>query len=148
MTEVMIWANALLQIALVRTARQGARQLGEDTPSFSTTRTCAVSNGTGAAAAVVPSSAEIGSNDGYSRWPVTEMMVCFNAQFGCACDAVRRRRLGRRAGLKSPLDARELATKTLTCDTDRTKARTPKCRPAFGCSRRALPGPNKKIGRD
>ena len=29
-------------------------------------------------------------------------------------------------------------------DIDRTKARTPKCRPAFGCSRRALPGPNKK----
>ena len=38
----------------------------------------------------------------------------------------------------------KLAKKTLTCDTDRTKARTPKCRPAFGCSRRALPGPNKK----
>ena len=80
----MIWANALLQIALVRTARQGARQLFEDSPSFSTTRTCAVSNGTGAAAATAPSSADIGSNDGYSRWPVTEMMVCFNAQFGCA----------------------------------------------------------------
>ena len=42
---------------------------------------------------------------------------------------------------KSP---NKLATKTLTCDTDRTKARTPKCRPAFGCSRRALPGPKKK----
>ena len=43
---------------------------------------------------------------------------------------------------KSP---NELAKITLTCDTDRrTKARTPKCRPAFGCSRRALPGPNKK----
>ena len=28
---------------------------------------------------MVPSSANIGSNDGYSRWPVTEMMVCFNA---------------------------------------------------------------------
>ena len=80
----MIWANALLQIALVRTARQGARQLFEDSPSFSTTRTCAVSNGTGAAAAVVSSSADSGSIDGYSRWPVTEMMVCFNAQFGCA----------------------------------------------------------------
>ena len=38
----------------------------------------------------------------------------------------------------------KLAKKTLTCDTDRTKARTPKCRPAFGCSRRALPGPNQK----
>ena len=63
----MIWANALLQIALVRTARQGARQLFEDSPSFSTTRTCAVRNGTGAAAAVVTSSAEIGSNDGYFR---------------------------------------------------------------------------------
>ena len=56
----------------------------EDSPSFSTTRTCAVSNGTGAAAATAPSSADIGLNDGYSRWPVTEMMVCFNAQFGCA----------------------------------------------------------------
>jgi len=43
---------------------------------------------------------------------------------------------------KSP---NKLATKTLTCDTDRTKARTPKCRPAFGCSRRAFPGPNKKL---
>ena len=42
---------------------------------------------------------------------------------------------------KSP---NKLATKTLTCDTDRTKARTPKWRPAFGCSRRALPGPNTK----
>ena len=29
--------------------------------------------------------------------------------------------------------------KKLTCDTDRTKARTPKCRPAFGCFRRAVP---------
>ena len=84
MAEVIIWANALLQIALVRTARQGARQLFEVTLSLSTTRTCAVSNGTGAAAVVVPSSADIGSNDGYSRWPLTEMMVCFNAQFGCA----------------------------------------------------------------
>ena len=36
------------------------------------------------------------------------------------------------------------AKKTLTCDTDRTKARTPKCRPAFGCSRRALPGPKNR----
>ena len=36
-------------------------------PSFSTTRTCAVSNGTGAAAAAAASSADIGSNDGYSR---------------------------------------------------------------------------------
>jgi hypothetical protein len=50
----------------------------------------------------------------------------------------------RKISKKSP---NELATKTLACDTDRTKARTPKCRPAFGCSRRALPGPNKKIGR-
>ena len=49
-----------------------------------TTRTCAVSNGTGAEAAEVPCSADIGLNGGYSRWPVTEMMVCFNAQFGCA----------------------------------------------------------------
>ena len=38
----------------------------------------------------------------------------------------------------------KLATKTLTCDTDQTKARIPKWRPPFGCSRRALPGPNKK----
>ena len=45
---------------------------------------------------------------------------------------------------KSPKSPNKLATKTLTCDTDRTKARTPKCRPAFGCSRRALPGPNIK----
>ena len=66
-TEVMIWANALLQIAFVRTARQGARQLFEDSPSFLATRTCAVSNGTGAEAAVVPSFANIGSDDGYSR---------------------------------------------------------------------------------
>ena len=80
----MIWANALLQITLVRTARQGARQLFEDSSSFLTTRTCAVSKGTGAVAAAVPISANIGSNDGYSRWPVTEMMVCFIAQFGCA----------------------------------------------------------------
>ena len=64
----MIWANALLQIAFVRTARQGARQLFEDSPSFLTTRTCAVSNGTGAAAAATaPSSTGIGSNGGYSR---------------------------------------------------------------------------------
>ena len=42
----------------------------------------------------------------------------------------------------------KLATKTLTCDTDRTKTRTPKWRPAFSCSPRALPGRNKKIGRD
>ena len=67
MTEVMSWANALLQITLVRTARQGARQLFEEYPSFLTTRICAVSNGTGAEAAVVPSSADIGSDDGYSR---------------------------------------------------------------------------------
>ena len=81
----MIWANALLQITLVRTARQGARQLFEDSPSFLTTHTFAVSNGTGAAAATAPSSAaDIGSNDGSSRWPVTEMMVRFNAQLGCA----------------------------------------------------------------
>ena len=66
-TEVMIWANALLQIAAVRTARQGARQLFEDSPSFLTTRTCEVSNGTGAAAATAQSSADVGSNDGYSR---------------------------------------------------------------------------------
>ena len=66
-TEVMIWANALLQIAAVRTARQGARQLFEGSPSFSTTRTCAVSNGTGAAAAAAPCSADIRSDDGYSR---------------------------------------------------------------------------------
>ena len=79
----MIWANALLQITLVRS--QGARQLFEDSPSFSAMRTCAVSNGTGAAAAAaVPCSTDIGSNDDHSRWPVTEMMVCFNAQFGCA----------------------------------------------------------------
>ena len=64
MTEVMIWANALLQIA-VRTARQGARQLFEDSPSFLTTRTCAVSNGTGVEAATAPCSADIGSDDGY-----------------------------------------------------------------------------------
>ena len=38
----------------------------EDSPSFSTTRTCTVSNGTGAAAATAPSSADIGSSDGYS----------------------------------------------------------------------------------
>ena len=81
----MIWANALLQITLVRTARQGARQLFEDPPSFLTTRTCALSNGTGAvAAAALPSSADIRLNDGYSRWPVNEMVVCFNAQFGRA----------------------------------------------------------------
>ena len=43
-----------------------------------------------------------------------------------------------------PKSQNKLATKTLTCDTDRTKARTPKWRPAFGCSRRALLGPNKK----
>ena len=60
-------SRALLQIAVVRTARQGARQLFEDSPSFLTTRTCAVSNGTGAEAATAPSSADIGSNDGYSR---------------------------------------------------------------------------------
>jgi hypothetical protein len=66
-TEVTIWVNALLQIALVRTARQGARQLFEDSPSFLTTRTCAVSNGTGAAAAATPSSTDIDPNDGYSR---------------------------------------------------------------------------------
>ena len=66
-TEVMIWANALLQMTLVRTARQGARQLFEDFPSFLTTRTFAVGGGTGAAAATAPSSADIGSNDGYSR---------------------------------------------------------------------------------
>ena len=35
---------------------------------------------------------------------------------------------------KSP---NKLATKTLACDTDRTKAHTPKWRPPFGCSRRA-----------
>ena len=63
----MIWANALLQITLVRSATQGARQLFEDSPSFSTTRTCAVNNGTGAAATTTPSSADIGSNGGYSR---------------------------------------------------------------------------------
>ena len=62
----MIWANALLQITLVRTARQDARQLFEDSPLFLTTRTRAVSSGTGAAAATTPSSADIGSNDGYS----------------------------------------------------------------------------------
>ena len=38
----------------------------------------------------------------------------------------------------------KLAKQALTCDTNRTKARTPKCRPAFGCSRRALPGPKKE----
>ena len=47
-----------------------------------------------------------------------------------------------------PKAKNKLATKTLICDTDRTKARTPKRRPAFCCSRRALPGPNKKVGRD
>ena len=68
MTEVMIWANALLPITLVRTARQGACQFFEkDSPSFLTTRTCAVSNGTGAEAATAPCSADIGSDDGYSR---------------------------------------------------------------------------------
>ena len=81
----------------VRTARQGARQLFEDSPSFLTTRTCAVSNGTGAAAAAVPSSADIDSNDGYSRWPVNGMIVCFNAQF--ALDGRRRREASsRRSG--------------------------------------------------
>ena len=64
--------------------KTGACQLFEDSPSFSTTRACAVSNGTGAEAATAPSSADIGSTDEHSRWPVTEMMVCFNAQFGCA----------------------------------------------------------------
>jgi hypothetical protein len=63
----MIWANALLQIALVRTARQGTRQLFEDSPSFSTTRTCEVSIGTSAAAAATPSSTDIDPNDNYSR---------------------------------------------------------------------------------
>ena len=47
--------------------RGGARQLFEDSPSFSTPRTCAVSNGTGAAAATVLSSADIEPNGGYSR---------------------------------------------------------------------------------
>ena len=66
-TEVMIWANALLQIAFVRTAGQGARQLFEDSPSFLTTHTCAVRNGTGVEAATARCSADIGSDDGYSR---------------------------------------------------------------------------------
>ena len=42
-------------------------QTEADSPSSSTTRTCAVSNGTGAAAATAPSSVDVGSNDGYSR---------------------------------------------------------------------------------
>ena len=55
------------------------------------------------------------------------------------------RRCGRgSAGRKLPKSQNKVATKTLTCDTDRTTARTPKWRPAFGCSRHALPGPNKK----
>ena len=45
----------------------GARQMFEGSPSFSTTRTHAISNGTGAAAATALSSADIGSNDGNSR---------------------------------------------------------------------------------
>ena len=73
-----------LQTTLVRRPRPGACQLFEDSLSFLTTRACAVSNGTSAAAAAVPCSADIGSNDEHSRWPVTEMMVCFNAQFDCA----------------------------------------------------------------
>ena len=39
----------------------------EDSPSFSTTRTFTMSNGTGAVAATASSFADVGSNDGYSR---------------------------------------------------------------------------------
>ena len=66
-TEVMIWATARVETSLVRRSRPDARHLFEDAPSFSTTRTCAASNGTGAAAATTPISADVGSNDGYSR---------------------------------------------------------------------------------
>ena len=80
----MFWATARVQPTQVRRSRLGACHLFEDSPSFSTTRTFTMSNGTRAVAATTPSSADVGSNDEHSRWPVTEMMVCFNLQFGCA----------------------------------------------------------------
>ena len=55
-----------VQTTLMPRSRPAARHLFEDSPSFSTTRTCVVSNIPGAAAAMMPSSADIGSNDGYS----------------------------------------------------------------------------------
>ena len=55
-------------VLAVRAAFLGGGGDRSHSPSFSTTRTCAVNNGTGAeAAATAPSSADIGSNDGYSR---------------------------------------------------------------------------------
>ena len=66
MTEVMIWATARVQATQVRRSRLGACHLFEDSPSFSTTRTFAISNGTGAVAATAQSFADVGSNDGCS----------------------------------------------------------------------------------
>ena len=67
-TEAMICrANALVQTTLVRRSRSGACHLFDDSPSFSTTRTCAVSNGIGAAAATAPSSADTRSNNEHPR---------------------------------------------------------------------------------
>ena len=52
------------------------------------------------------------------------------------------------AGRKlSKKDPNKPASRPLTCDTDRTKARTPTFRLTFGCSRRALPGPNNNKNR-
>ena len=60
--------NSLSLTALsVARSRLGACHLFKDSPSFSTTRTCAISNATGAAAATTSSSADVGSNCGYSR---------------------------------------------------------------------------------
>ena len=39
---------------------------------------------------------------------------------------------------------RNLANRTLRCDTDRTHARTPKLRPPIDCARRALPGTSQE----
>ena len=64
-TEVMLWATARVQITQVRRSRLDPCHLFEDSPSFSATRTCAISNGTGAAAATAQISADVGPNDGY-----------------------------------------------------------------------------------
>ena len=63
----MIWATARVQPTQVRRSRLDSSHLFEDSSSVSTTRTFAMSNGTGAVVATAQSFADVGSNDGYSR---------------------------------------------------------------------------------